>query len=134
VRRLFAVVGTALLLVAGCSGDGPSEKVLATQFCARLDRLTTNDPFDFGDRATPKEIQAAFTALVRRSKDLADVAPAEVRPTARDYAKSATTLDSLMAGAGYDGSAVDARAYRAAQNDYTAAAASLEDYLTSSCK
>ena len=38
-----------------------------------------------------------------------------------------------MAGAAYDGSAVDARAYRDAQNDYTQAAASLERYLSSQC-
>jgi hypothetical protein len=38
-----------------------------------------------------------------------------------------------MAGAGYNAAVVDARAYRAAQNDYTAAAASLVNYLESSC-
>jgi hypothetical protein len=134
VRRLWTVVGAALLLVTACSSGGPTQKTQARVFCSRLERLSTNDPFRaFGDRATAKEIEAAFTALVARSKELADAAPDEVRPTARDYAKAARTLDSLMAGAAYNGAAVDARAYRAAQNDYTAAAASLENYLSASC-
>jgi hypothetical protein len=134
VRRLWTVLGAAVLLVTACSSNGPSQKARAEMFCARLERLSTNDPFRaFGDRATAKEIESAFVALVARSKALADSAPDEVRPTARDYAKAAKALDSLMAGAGYDGAAVDARAYRAAQNDYTAAAASLENYLASSC-
>ena len=120
MRRLGVTAATALLVVASCSSGGPSTKATTALFCTRLERLTQNDPFQaFGDRATAKDIQAAFSALVQRARELADTAPAEVRPTARAYATATTKLDSLMAGAAYDGAAVDARAYRDAQNDYT---------------
>ena len=134
MRRLWTVVGASLLVVGACSGAGSSDSAKAKEFCTRLDRLSTNDPFRaFGDRATPKEIQVAFTALVARTKELVSVAPDELKPTARDYAKAAKALDSLMAGAAYDGSAVDARAYRDAQTDYIAAANLLERYLDTDC-
>ncbi len=123
---------TALLALAACGGGSSSSDAKA--FCSRLDRLSQNDPFrGFGARATNTEIKAAFTALVTSSRELADVAPAEVRPTAEAYAQAAAKMSSLMAGAGYDGSLVDAPAYRAAQEDYTAASTSLVRYLTSQC-
>ena len=134
MRRLGVTVATALLLVAACGSSGPSDQAKTALFCTRLERLAQNDPFRaFGGRATSKDIQTAFTALVVRAKELADTAPAEERPTARAYATAAKALDSLMAGAAYNGSAVDARAYRNAQNDYTQAATSLEGYLSSRC-
>jgi hypothetical protein len=134
VRRLWGIAGAvALLAVAACSHGGASTTG-ATTICDRLDRLTQNDPFRaFGARATPKEIQAAFTAVVARAKDLVAGAPADIRPDAQAYANAATRLDSLMAGAGYDGAAVDAVAYRDAQNAYYTAADSLIRYYTTQC-
>jgi hypothetical protein len=129
----MGTMGVALLVLGACGG-GSGDPADAKVFCARLERLTGNDPFRaFGDHATAKEIQTAFTALVARAQELVDAAPAEVRPTARDYASAAKALDSLMAGAAYDGSAVDARAYRDAQTDYIAAANLLERYLDTDC-
>lgn len=134
MRRLAGTLGAAVLALAACGGGGPSDAARQHDFCTRLELLTQNDPFQaFGDRATSAEIEAAFHALVQRASALAEAAPDDVRPTARSYAGAATALDTLMAAAGYDGGAVDARAYRDAQNDYTEAAASLERYLTSQC-
>jgi hypothetical protein len=128
------MVGATTLLVVAACGGGSSSHADKKVFCTRLDRLTQNDPFrSFGDRATSAEIRTAFTALRQRAKELVDAAPGEVRPTARDYAAAAKALDSLMAGAGYDGNDVDARAYRDAQTDYVEAANLLERYLESDC-
>ena len=133
VRRLWTAAGATLLVVSACSGGG-SSGADAKLFCTRLDRLTRNDPFRaFGDRATAKEIETAFTALVQRAHELVEVAPDEARGSARDYADAAKELDSLMAGAAYEGDAVDARAYRAAQTDYIAAANTLQRYLDAEC-
>lgn len=134
VQRLWATAGVVALGVAGACGGGSSSHADAKVFCTRLDRLTQNDPFRaFGDRATPAEIRTAFTALVQRADELVNVAPDEVRPTAREYASAAKALDSLLADAAYDGNAVDARAYRDAQTDYIEAANLLERYLESDC-
>jgi hypothetical protein len=133
VRRLWTTAGAAALLVASACGGGSSHGDAAV-FCTRLERLSQNDPFRvFGSRATNAEIKTAFQALVQRSRDLAAVAPTEVQPTAEAYESAARRMDSLMAGAGYDGSLVDATAYRAAQVDYTTASTRLVRYLTTSC-
>jgi hypothetical protein len=122
------------VLALGAASCGGGSSVDARAFCQRLDRLTRNDPFlVFGDRATPKEIETAFTALVARADELLEVAPDEVRAAARDYAEAAKGLDDLLAGAAYDGDEVDARAYRDQQVDYTEAASRLERYLDSDC-
>ena len=119
-------------VVAASCGGGSSPD--ASTFCRRLDRLTANDPFQaFGDRATPKEIETAFTALVARADELLDSAPDDVRPATRDYADAAKGLADLLAAAAYDGDQVDARAYRDEQVQYTEAASRLERYLTTSC-
>ncbi len=134
MRRLLALLLTALLVVAACGDDDASEAGDAATFCSRLDRLTRNDPFEaFGERATATEIEAAFTALVARAGELLDAAPGEARAAARDYAEAARGLDSLLAGAAYDGAVVDQRAYREQQVRYVAAAARLERYLDSEC-
>jgi hypothetical protein len=127
---LLAVV----LVVTGCGDDGGPSDGDPAAFCARLDRLTNNDPFRaFGDRATTAEIEQAFTALVARASEIVDVAPPEARGAAGDYADAARELDDLMAGAAYDGNAIDARAYRDQQVAYAAAAARLERHLESEC-
>jgi hypothetical protein len=132
VRRLWTAAAAALLAAPGCGGG--SSHGDAARFCTRLEHLSENDPFRvFGARATNQDIRTAFEALVQRSRELADVAPPEVKPTAEAYARASARMDSLMAGAGYDGSAVDAPAYRAAQLDYTAASTRLVRYLTSEC-
>jgi hypothetical protein len=134
MRRLLATAAAVLLLGAACSSGGSSDAEERSTFCARLERLTQNDPFQaFGDRATSAEIREAFTALVTRTRELAASAPDDVRATARAYAASARKLDSLMAAAAYDGAALDARAYRDAQTDYATQAGSLERYLTAEC-
>lgn len=130
MRRLGTLA--VALLLAGCGGDGGT--VDAAAFCDRLDRLTQNDPFlAFGDTATPAEIEQAFGALVERAGELLEAAPDEARGAARDYAEAASALDSLMAGAGYDGALVDARAYRAEQLTYSEAADRLLRYLDAQC-
>jgi hypothetical protein len=135
--RRRAVLGLTLLLLAtavggacgGGSGDGDP-----AAFCERLDRLTRNDPFQaFGDSASPEDIEAAFTALVARADDLVDVAPPAARAAAREYADAAAELDSLLAGAGYVGTQVDAEAYREQQVAYVAAGQRLERYLEAEC-
>ncbi len=134
VRRLVVLLLGATGVLAGCGDDGPTDDERATRFCERLDRLTTNDPFAaFGDRATAAEIEAAFEALIARADELADTAPEEVRAAAHDYADAAHALDSLLAGAAYDGAGVDQRAYREQQLRYVEAAALLERHLTSEC-
>ncbi len=126
------ILAAALLLAVGCGSD--SGEADPAEFCDRLDRLTENDPFlAFGDTATPDEIQQAFGALVDRAEELLEVAPTEAQAAARDYAESATSLDALMAGAGYDGTAVDARAYRTQQLAYADASRLLLRYLDSEC-
>jgi hypothetical protein len=134
VRRHYTLLVTASLLLTACGDDGPSDAERAATFCERLERLTRNDPFAaFGDRATAEEVQAAFTALVARAEELLDGAPDEARAAARDYADAAEGLDSVLAGAAYDGTAVDQRAYREHQTAYVAAATRLERYLDSEC-
>jgi hypothetical protein len=134
VRRLLVLLVGAAALAAGCGDDEPSDGERAAAFCERLDRLTTNDPFAaFGDRATAGEVQAAFEALVARADGLLDTAPDEARAAARDYADAAHGLDSLLAGAAYDGAAVDVREYRDEQLRYVEAATRLERHLTSEC-
>jgi hypothetical protein len=133
--RGLGVLAVALVVVSGaCIGGGGDDDGDAATFCDRLDRLTRNDPFlAFGDQATADDIEAAFDALVDRAEDLVDVAPPEARAAARDYAESAAALDEVLADAGYDGAAADARAYRDHQVAYTDAANRLERYLDAEC-
>ncbi|MFL6206843.1 MAG: hypothetical protein ACJ739_15995 [Acidimicrobiales bacterium] len=128
--RVVAVLGVVLVLSA-CHQEPEADPEL---FCARLGRLTENDPFlAFGDTATPDEIREGFTALVERADELADVAPDEIEPAAEDYADATTAMDDLMADAGYDGARLDARAYRDEQERYTDASERLLNYLDASC-
>jgi hypothetical protein len=131
VRRPLLALTAVLLAVGACGGGASPDQA---RFCQRLDRLTGNDPFrTFGDRATDREIEQGFEALVARADELVEVAPEEARPAAKAYAAAAKGLDDLMAAAGYHGDDVDARGYRDRQVDYTAAAARLERYLATSC-
>jgi hypothetical protein len=127
--------GLSLALVAGlgaCGNDDGGADPVA--FCDRLDRLTRNDPFDaFGAEAGPEEIRAGFAALRDRSRELVALAPEAVRPTAREYAQAVAAMDSLMAGAGYDGANLDVAAYRAEQQRYTEASRLLLRHLESEC-
>jgi hypothetical protein len=134
VRGLWtATAAAALLLAAGCGGGSSHDG--GADFCPRLERLTENDPFrTFGARATGTEIKAAFDALHDSADRLASAAPDDARSAARDYADAVRRMRSLMAGAGYDGSLVDATRYRAAQLDYYVAASRLERYLVASCR
>jgi hypothetical protein len=130
MRRLgiLAVVG----VLAACGDGAPAPDPAA--FCERLDRLTEHDPFlAFGDTATSGEIELAFDALVERADELVDSAPDEARGAARDYAEAARALDGLLDDAGYDGAAVDSRAYRAEQLKYSEAADRLLRYLGTEC-
>jgi len=132
MRRCWALLATALVTVS-CGGGGDDEGDAAA-FCDRLDRLASNDPFlAFGDRATPQEIETAFDALVERADELLDVAPPEARAAARGYAEAAEALDGILAAAGYDGAAADARAYGDQQQAYAESAARLERYLSAQC-
>ena len=135
MRRLaviLAVILVVILVLAGCAGGDADGDAAA--FCDRLDRLTENDPFlAFGDTATPDEIEQAYAALVERAEELLDVAPEEARAAARTYADSAAALDALMADAGYDGTAVDARAYRNEELAYADASNLLLRYLDTQC-
>jgi hypothetical protein len=129
--RVVAVLVVALV-VSACSGDEPNAD--PERFCARLGRLTENDPFlAFGDTATPSEIAEGFGALVDRADELAEVAPEAIRPAAEDYAAAATAMDELMADAGYDGARLDARAYRDQQQRYAEAADRLLNHLDAEC-
>lgn len=132
MRPLVALVLAAAVL-GGCgdSGGGDGD---AARFCQRLDRLTANDPFRaFGDTASAADVEAAFAALLERADALLEVAPPEARPAARDYVEAAAALDSLLAGVGYSGLDVDARAYQEEQLAYVEAARRLERYLESEC-
>lgn len=132
MRCLRSVV-LAVVLVAACGGDGGDRSDPAA-FCDRLDRLTENDPFlAFGDTATAAQIEQAFAALVDRADELVDVAPSEARGAARDLADAVDEMASLMDDAAYDGTAVDARAYRNAQIGYAEAADRLLRYLDAEC-
>ena len=134
MRRPLVLALAAVLLLAGCGDDGPSERERAAAFCDQLERLTASDPFAaFGQRATAAEIEAAFDALLEGADALLDTAPDEARAAARDYAEAADALDALLAGAAYDGSGVDVRAYRDEQLRYVDAAARLERHLASEC-
>jgi hypothetical protein len=120
------------MVAVGCgSDDGDGDETL---FCDRLDRLTRNDPFRaFGESASASDIQVAFGALLDRADELVESAPPEARPAALDYQDAAEALDSLLAGAAYVGSQVDARAYHQQQVAYTEAAQRLERYLSAEC-
>ena len=134
MRRLVPLVLVVALVLAGCGDDGPSDDERAATFCSRLERLTENDPFAaFGDRATAAQVETAFRALVDRARELVDTAPEEAEANAREYADAAEGLDSILAGAAYDGSQVDQRAYREEQTEYLQAATRLERYLESEC-
>lgn len=131
---LLAVLAAVLVLglLGGACSDGPSADERA--FCERLGRLTQDDPFAaFGPRATSADVREAFSALVERAGDLADVAPEVIRGPARDYAEAAEALDDLLAAADYDGDRVDLREYREQQVAYTKAAATLERHLAAEC-
>lgn len=136
VRRLERVgVATLVgcLLVLGTCGDeeGQGDQAL---FCQRLDRLTSNDPFRaLGESASSAEVEVAFGALLERADGLVEVAPSEARAAARDFAAAAHELESLLAGAAYLPTQVDARAYTAQQVVYTEAARRLERYLDAEC-
>lgn len=133
MRRLCSVVLAVALASAGCGGDGGDGSDPAA-FCERLDRLTRNDPFlAFGDTATAAEIEQAFTALADRADELVDVAPPEARGAALDLADAVDEMASLMNAAGFDGTAVDARAYRDAQVSYAGASDRLLRYLDAEC-
>jgi len=133
VRRLAALAAVALAALPACGGrqHASGDKAL---FCARLDRLTRNDPFlGFGDTASADDIEVAFGALVDRSDELVDVAPPEARPAARDYADAAKALNALLADASYLPKGVDTRAYRDEQIAYVEASQRLERYLRAEC-
>jgi NTP pyrophosphatase (non-canonical NTP hydrolase) len=134
VRRPLHALSAALLALVATAACGGGTSADEKAFCERLDRLADNDPFrTFGDRATDREIQQGFRALVERADELAEVAPEEARSAADAYAEAADALDDVMAAAGYHGDDVDARAYREHQVDYAAAAARLERYLDGEC-
>jgi len=125
------LAGTAVLGACGDDGDSTGDPAL---FCERLDRLTRNDPFlAFGETADAGDIEVAFGALVARAGELLDVAPPEARAAARDYADAVEALDSLLAGAAYSPTDVDARAYRNEQVAYAEAAQRLERHLDAEC-
>jgi hypothetical protein len=129
---LAATFVSAVLAVGACGDDGGGADPVA--FCDRLDRLARNDPFDaFGSEAGPEEIHAGFTALRERARELAAVAPEVVRPTARQYAEAVAAMDSLMAGAGYDGAVLDVDAYRVEQEQYAEASRLLLRHLGTEC-
>ena len=52
---------------------------------------------------------------------------------AGSYAEAVAAMDSLMAGAGYDGANLDVAAYRAEQQRYTEASRLLLRHLESEC-
>jgi hypothetical protein len=134
MRSWLAAALTALVTLAGACGGGSEDTSDAKAFCQQLDRLAANDPFAaFGDRATDEEVSTAFDALVARAGALRHVAPAEARASAREYAEAAAALQRLLAAADFDGTKVDARAYRDQQLRYTKAAALLERYLSNEC-
>lgn len=117
----------------GACGDDDSDGDPAA-FCSHLDRLSRNDPFQaLGDEASAADIETAFGALVDRAEELLELAPPEARAAARDFAESAAALAGLLEEAGYDGTDVDARAYREQQVTYTEAATRLERHLESEC-
>ena len=129
-RRVLAAA--LLVLLVACGGDDGDGDAAA--FCERLDRLSTNDPFAaLGSSATGAEVRVAFQALVERAKELVGEAPPEPRPAAERYEQAAVELESLLAGAGYDGSRVDTAAYRQAQLDYLDAADDLLRYFERGC-
>jgi hypothetical protein len=131
--RPLAAALLVALSVAACGGDGDPDADRA-EFCEQLDRLTRNDPFRaFGETASSADIEVAFGALVERSAELLELAPAEARGAAREYATSAEALHRLLAEVDFDGARVDARAYRAEQVTYAEAARRLERYLTAEC-
>jgi hypothetical protein len=130
MRRLGILV--AMLLLVACGGDG--DEADPALFCQRLDRLTENDPFSaFGDSATSAEIEEGFRALVARADELVDVAPEDARAAARAFAESAASMQDVLDEAGFDPSALDARAYRDAQLTYAEASDRLLRYLESEC-
>jgi hypothetical protein len=132
--RLLAVTVLAAVLAVGvgaCGDDGGGDPVA---FCDRLDRQARNDPFDaFGAEAGAEEIRAGFAALRDRSRELVTLAPEAVRPTAREYADAVAAMDSLMAGTGYDGAALDVEAFRAEQQRYAEASRLLLRHLDAEC-
>jgi hypothetical protein len=133
--RRTASLLLAIVLAVGvgaCGDDGGGADPVA--FCDRLDRLARNDPFDaFGAEAGAEEIRAGFTALRQRAVELVPLAPEAVRPTAHEYADAVTAMDSLMAGAGYDGAALDIEAYRIEQQRYAEASRLLLRHLDAEC-
>ena len=133
VGAAVVLLGIGGLVVYSAGGsDGPASD--PTEFCRRLDRLTSNDPFAaFGDRATKAEIGQAFDVLVARTDELVDLAPDEARGAARNAAESARELRDLLAAADGDASRVDPLMYRDAQTRYTEAGDRLERYLASEC-
>ena len=133
MRRLAVVLAGLAVVVGGCGGGGDDEGD-PELFCARLDRLTRNDPFRaIGDTATSDQVREAFEALLARADELVVVAPPVVRPAARDYADAAEGLESLLADAGYDPFEVDTRTYRSQQVGYFEAGQRLERYLDAEC-
>lgn len=134
MRRLAVLLTATVLTGATACGDGDPADGDQARFCERLDRLTRNDPFQaFGDAASAEDIEVAFGALVARADELVEVAPPQVRAAAREYADAARALDSLLAGAAYSPTHVDARAYREEQVAYVEAGQRLERYLDAEC-
>jgi hypothetical protein len=110
VRSAWVAGAVVAIIASSCSGDSNGDKAT---FCTRYTALTTRDPFAaLPDEATAADVRRAYKDLRARADGLGDAAVGEARPVAAEYAAAVHALDDLLAGALYDGNAVDQPTYR----------------------
>lgn len=116
--------------LAGCGGDGAPDP---SAFCAAIESLREDDPFEELAIASPGEMRDAFADLAERAGDAADDAPEDAEVQADRYVAAIEVLRGELAGAGYDPRRVDTTRYAAGVREYQAAAGSLTNAADATC-
>lgn len=128
---VLAIVTLTTATVASCGDDSDQGDVDA--FCAEMDALIDDDPFQrLPDQANAVDMQRAFETLRERADAIADAAPGEARPLAREWSDSVVALDELLAGSNYIAPA-DAVTYRQRRDAYEALSGRLENAAAQQC-
>ena len=128
---VFLAAAVVLSLPVGGCGD-EADGDLAS-FCAAVDRLSADDPFEGLDVASPQEMRAAFDELRRGVDAIADAAPDDLEGRANRYLDAVDDLIDQLRGAGFDPRQLDTLRYRTATSDYEEAAVSIENAAENAC-
>ncbi len=128
---MTGALGLSVAALAGCGDDGGGGDIAS--FCAAVDELADDDPFDGLDVASPQEMRAAFDELRAGVDAIARSAPADLESRTDRYLDSVDALMDQLRGTGYDPRQLDTLRYRTATNDYEEAAVSVENAADDAC-